>query len=99
MTMIKMTRVSHSSSLYRICFPKLTFYHVTVYIRSVVTVRRIGQSYLRAAMAFVHHFYSPSHTILRLTSRYNMIGLTSRRMASFYNADVAGLTVAQDEVR
>ncbi|KAH9977381.1 hypothetical protein BGW80DRAFT_1288916, partial [Lactifluus volemus] len=43
--------------------------------------------------------YTPSHIIRRLTGRRFTIGVTPRRMASFYNADVAGLTDAQVEFR
>ena len=50
-------------------------------------------------MKFIRHLRTPRCIIARRTADFSPYGISSRRMASFYNVDIAGLTDEQAEVR
>jgi hypothetical protein len=50
-------------------------------------------------MKFIRHLRAPRCIIARHTPNFSPYGINSRRMASFYNVDIAGLTDEQVEVR
>lgn len=51
------------------------------------------------AMKFIRHLRTPRCIISRHSPYFSPYGIGFRRMASFYNVDVAGLTDEQVEVR
>ncbi len=50
-------------------------------------------------MTFIRHLRTPRCIIARRTANFFPHGISFRRMASFYNVDIAGLTDEQVEVR
>lgn len=50
-------------------------------------------------MKFIRHLRAPRCITARRTAIFSPYGISSRRMASFYNVDIAGLTDEQVEVR
>ncbi len=51
------------------------------------------------AMKFIRCLRTPRCNISRRTAKFSPYGISFRRMASFYNVDIAGLTDEQVEVR
>ena len=50
-------------------------------------------------MKFIRFLRTPRCIIARRTANFSPYGINFRRMASFYNVDIAGLTDEQVEVR